>query len=73
MLVALDQAGGKLTSAALARAIATPAARLNGLIAVLQRVLNLDGYQVLNRDETSDTIALNQDLLRRQFEIDEND
>ena len=73
VLTALDQAGGKLTSAALARAIATPAARLNGLIAILQRVLNIDGYQVLNRDETSDTIELNQDLLQRQFEIHKND
>jgi hypothetical protein len=70
LLVALDRNGGKMTSAALAKAIAYPPMRLGGLLAVCQRVLNLDGYDVIRRDEDSDTIELNLPLLRRQFELE---
>ena len=63
LLTALDRRGGKLTSSALARAIDYPLLRLRGLLAVMQRVLNIDGYAVLTRDEASDTIALHRDLL----------
>ena len=73
LLEALDQAEGKLSLAAFARVVKTPAARLNGLIAVLQQVLNIDGYQILSRDEDSGSIELNRDLLCRQFEIDGDD
>ena len=73
LLEALDQAEGKLSLAAFARAVKTPAARLNGLIAVLQQVLNIDGYQILSRNEDSGSIELNRDLLCRQFEIDGDD
>ncbi len=69
LLSALDQSGGKLTSTALARAISYPPLRLRGLLAVMQRVLNIDGYAVLTRDEASDTVELNRDLLCRQFDL----
>ena len=69
LLVALDDRGGKMTSAALARALNCPAIRLRGLLAIAQRVLNIDGYTVLTRDEASDTIELNRELLRRQFDL----
>jgi hypothetical protein len=68
VLVALDQRG-KLTSAALARALNYPAMRLRGLLALVQRVLNIEGYAVLMRDEASDTVELNRELLKRQFEL----
>ncbi len=70
LLCALESGGGKLTSAALSRSLGYPAIRLAGLLAVCQRVLNLDGYEVLGRDEDSDTVELNAALLRKQFEID---
>ena len=44
-----------------------PPIRLRGLLAVMQRVLNIDGFAVLTRDETSDTVDLNRELLKRQF------
>ncbi len=69
LLTALDGAGGKMTAAALARRLETPLFRLRGLLAVLQRVLNVEGYAVLGRDEASDTVELNRDLLLRQFDL----
>jgi hypothetical protein len=68
-LAVLDGRGGKMTSLALSRALDCPPMRLRGLLAIVQRVLNVDGYGVINRDETSDTIELNRDLLLRQFDL----
>ena len=53
----------------LARAIEYPPMRLRGLLAVTQRVLNIDGYAVLSRDESSDTVELDRELLCRQFDL----
>ena len=69
LLTALDAAGGKMTAAALARRLQTPLFRLRGLLAVVQRVLNVEGYAVLGRDEASDTVGLDRDLLLRQFDL----
>jgi hypothetical protein len=69
LLAALDGAGGKMTATALARRLETPLFRLRGLLAVVQRVLNVDGYAVLGRDEASDTVELNHDLLLHQFDL----
>jgi hypothetical protein len=69
LLAALDGAGGKMTATALARRLQTPPFRLRGLLAVVQRVLNVEGYAVLGRDEPSDTVELNRDLLLRQFDL----
>jgi hypothetical protein len=69
LLEAIDERGGKITSAALARAIQTPPLRLRGLLAIAQRVLNVDGYEVLSRDESSDTIQLDRALLLKQFDL----
>ena len=69
LLAALDGAGGKMTAAALARRLGTPLFRLRGLLAVVQRVLNVEGYAVLGRDEASDTVELDRGLLLRQFDL----
>jgi len=69
MLMALCEQGGKLTSAALARKMDLLPLRLPTLLAAVQRVINVEGYPILTRDEASDTIELNRDLLCRQFEI----
>src|SRR5207253_1648330 len=69
LLAALDASGGKMTATALARRLQTPLFRLRGLLAVVQRVLNVEGYAVLGRDEASDTIGLDRDLLLRQFDL----
>ena len=69
MLFALHEQGGKLTSPALANRIQQPAFRLPGLLAAIQRILNVDGYAILTRDEASDTVELNRELLVRQFDL----
>jgi len=69
LLQAFDERGGKITSAALARAIQMPPLRLRGLLAIAQRVFNVDGYEVLSRDEVSDTIQLDRPLLLKQFDL----
>jgi len=69
LLSALDERGGKMTSVALARGLEFPAVRLPGLLAKAERILNVDGYDVLRRDEGSDTIELNRDLLLKQFDL----
>ena len=69
LLQAIDERGGKITSAALARAIQMPPLRLRGLLAIAQRVLNVDGYEVLSRDDVSDTIQLDRALLLKQFDL----
>jgi hypothetical protein len=55
---------------ALARTIKYPQMRLPGLLSVMQRVLNFDGFQVLAREDASDTIALDTGLLCKQFELE---
>jgi hypothetical protein len=69
LLSALDERGGKMTSVALARTLAFPAVRLPGLLAKAERIFNVDGYDVLRRDDTSDTVELNRDLLLKQFDL----
>jgi cell division septation protein DedD len=69
LLATLDRLGGKMTSVALARTMDFPALRLPGLLAKVQRVLNIDGYAVLSRDDASDTVELNRELLLKQFDL----
>ena len=42
--------------------------RLQGILVGLQRLLNVDGYQVLAVDAISGTVALNRQLLKQQFQ-----
>jgi GNAT superfamily N-acetyltransferase len=69
LLQAIDERGGKITSPALARAIQMPPLRLRGLLAIAQRVFNVDGYEVLSRDDVSDTVQLDRALLLKQFDL----
>lgn len=69
LLIAIDERGGKITSPALARAIQFSPMRLRGLVAISQRVLNVDGFPVLTRDEASDTVQLDRPLLLKQFDL----
>lgn len=55
---------------AFAQRLAVPPIRIDGFLASLQRILNVDGYPVLTSD-ASQTIRLNLMLLREQFELSE--
>jgi hypothetical protein len=67
-LEALDRHGGTLTLAALAQQASVPPLRLEGLLAKLQRLLNVDGYEILRVDRGQNRVELNVPVLKRQFE-----
>jgi hypothetical protein len=69
-LVALESQGGIMTPAAFSKAADIPAARLDGLIARIQRLLNVDGYEILTLTRTENRIELNVTKLKRQFDLD---
>ena len=69
-LDALDASGGIMTPAAFSKAADVPAARLDGLIARIQRLLNVDGYEILTLSRTENRIELNVAKLKRQFDLD---
>lgn len=60
-----------LLKSAFAQRIGVSALRVDGLVASLQRVLNVESYSVLSVD-SSQTIRLNLQLLREQFRLGEN-
>jgi hypothetical protein len=64
LLRALAERGGTATRAAVARAVDVPQSRVASQIAAAQRVLNIDGYDVLQMEE--DTVRLNVELLKIQ-------
>ena len=64
LLKLLDSRGGTATRMAVARTLNVPETRLGSQIAAAQRVVNIDGYDVLQIE--GDTIRLNATLLRTQ-------
>lgn len=67
LLDALDRAGGRLTRAEAAEAAGASPARMSGYIAQAIRLLNIDGYPVLQEKDDGRTVVLNPQLLRQQF------
>lgn len=68
-LMALCSQGDIMTPAAFAKAIGIPLARLDGLVAQMQRVLNVDGYEILRLDRSENRVELNVAKLKRQFDL----
>jgi len=66
---ALEQHGGTMLQPALAQAMNLPLFRFRGIISIMQRILNVDGYPVLSFDTSSNTVSINYELMRTQFEI----
>jgi hypothetical protein len=67
-LRALAERNGVQMKAALAQQMNVPPIRVDGLLASIQRILNVDGYPVLTVD-SSQTVRLNLTLLREQFAL----
>src|SRR5690606_8321434 len=66
----MERGHGRVSRPALSRALGVPEVRVRGLLAGLQRVLNVGGYPVVAFDEATDTVELDVDLLRMQFELE---
>jgi hypothetical protein len=69
LLEGLEAAGGQQMSAAVAQRLGIPELRLNGFLAGVQKLLNVDGYPVLSIDRTSRTVRLDLQSLKAQFEL----
>src|SRR5206468_1793999 len=69
-LETLDANGGIMTPTAFTKAANVPAARLDGLIARIQRLLNVDGYEILTLIRNENRIELNVVKLKRQFDLE---
>lgn len=67
LLRVLEARGGSMLRSALAQEIGLPLFRIDGLVQNAGRVLNLDGYEAIEYDRTSETVVLHLDLLRSQF------
>jgi hypothetical protein len=65
----LDRGGGSMTPVALANRLGIPGIRIDGLIAKVQRILNVDGYEALRLDRRREIVELDVPLLKRQFEL----
>lgn len=68
-LALLDQRNGRIQRGHLAQQLAMPLIRVDGMIQNYRRLLNVDGYDVLAYDQSSETIVLNLELLKNQFEL----
>jgi hypothetical protein len=71
LLATLEAHHGRLTRRLLEQVLGEPVFRLRGILAAVQRLLNVDGYQVLVVDDTSGTVALHRQLLNIQFQLED--
>lgn len=69
LLQCLDERGGRATVEVLAAAIQQPQMRMRGVLSIMQRMLNVDGYPVVAMEPGSNTVLLDLRLLRTQFEL----
>ena len=69
-LISLEERGFAMLRPALAQKLNLPIFRVGGLVSTMQRILNVDGYEVLAFEVEADTVRLNVDLLKTQFELD---
>jgi len=72
VLGALVQGSGRVARSTLAAALAMPEVRVRGLAAGVRRVLNVEGFPILEEEEGTGTLTLNLDLLRKQFSLPED-
>ncbi len=66
---ALLQRGNRAHRDTLASEVGIPATTLEPTLAAVKRLLNVDGYAVVEQDPDQVTLKLDEALLREQFEI----
>ena len=70
LLNTIDARGGSIMKPSLAQALGVPLFRIDGLFQNISRILNVDGYEVPSFERATETIVLNINLLKTQFEIE---
>ena len=70
LLTVLIQGGGRATYETLAAKAGIPAFRIAGTVTALRRMLQVEGYPVIEIDPDGTTVLLNTALLAQQFELD---
>ncbi len=71
-LKALDQYRYRIPRRALAEALGQPDVHIPRVLVALQRLLNVDGYQIVTVDDDPGIIKLNVQLLKKQFQIEDS-
>jgi len=69
LLAALEAHRGRMARRLLVQVLGEPEFRCRGILTEVQRLLNVDGYQVIAVDDISGTVALNRRLLNTQFQL----
>jgi DNA-binding Lrp family transcriptional regulator len=69
ILEVIEGQGGQITLSTLARSMNCSTASLRDRLIKLQRLLNIDGYAIIDYDQRSYTIRLNIQLLCQQFDL----
>lgn len=69
IVTALVAGGGRAHRDTVAVAAGVPASSLPGVLASLRRLLNVDGYAVVDLDADQVTVTLDESLLREQFAL----
>ena len=69
VILALDAGNGRAHRDTLATAAGVATGTFAGLLATFRRVLNVDGYPVIELDADGVTVVLDRELLREQFEL----
>ncbi len=69
LLLLLEEGKGTAMENAVAQRLAIPRIRVRGFLSAVQKLLNVDGYPVLTVQRDAQTVRLNLDDLKRQFEI----
>jgi hypothetical protein len=70
LLAALEAHRDRMAHRLLAQVLGAPEFRLRSILTGVQRLLNVDGYQVIAVDDLSDTVTLDRQLLDMQFQLD---
>jgi hypothetical protein len=65
----LDEAGGRMSRGKLAEGLKLPPFRIDGLVRTASKVLNIDGYEALSLDLSTETVILDTTILCAQFEL----
>ena len=66
----LEARGGRMPGEMLAQGLGLPLFRLAGHVQNLARILNVDGYEVVNSDAGGGSVVLNVELLKQQFQLE---